>query len=137
MSALKLTDTNEALTFDATIVPEFLSVSYVLDILQIGLSPGFRIPPKRAVENAGEDHARAASSRDRHRALHQADACQSTRRRSWSWLGRLLSLLQVVGERCHVTRTPLQSDRLQQPLWNAKSWCGKRFPSRSSTRNQS
>jgi HK97 family phage prohead protease len=56
---LKLTDTDAALTFDATLAPELLSVSYVVDILRlieaglaIGLSPGFRIPPKRAVENA-------------------------------------------------------------------------------------
>jgi uncharacterized protein len=56
---LHLTDSDDALTFDATITPDLLEVSYVSDILAliaaglaIGLSPGFRIPPKRAVSEA-------------------------------------------------------------------------------------
>lgn len=56
---LKLTDGADALTFDAEIAPELADVSYVKDFiaglsagLVTGLSPGFRIPPKRAVKNA-------------------------------------------------------------------------------------
>ncbi|WP_417424100.1 HK97 family phage prohead protease [Hoeflea sp.] len=52
-------DTPEAVIFDATITPEMQRVSYVQDALAglaagliIGLSPGFRIPPERAVKNA-------------------------------------------------------------------------------------
>ena len=49
-------DSDEALTFIATITEELQSVSYVQDILAaiaaglaVGISPGFRLPPKRAV----------------------------------------------------------------------------------------
>lgn len=56
---LNLTDTAEALIFDATIAPEIEEVSYVRDALAafaagliVGLSPGFRIPPQRAVKEA-------------------------------------------------------------------------------------
>jgi len=56
---LDLTDTEEALLFEATITLELQRASYVQDFLAgfgagliMGLSPGFRIPPKRAVENA-------------------------------------------------------------------------------------
>lgn len=53
---LHFRDTSEALTFDATIVPEVAQISWVSDLfgliaagLSIGLSPGFRMPPPRAV----------------------------------------------------------------------------------------
>ncbi|MEM8574194.1 MAG: HK97 family phage prohead protease [Pseudomonadota bacterium] len=53
---LDLSDTPAALEFEARIAPELLSVSWVQDLLtmlrsglMLGLSPGFRIPPKRAV----------------------------------------------------------------------------------------
>jgi HK97 family phage prohead protease len=53
---LTLQDSDEALTFEATITPEMEEVSYVRDVLAtidagltVGISPGFRIPPKRAV----------------------------------------------------------------------------------------
>jgi len=53
---LDLVDSDDALTFTATITPEMQEVSYVRDILAgiaagltIGISPGFRLPPKRAV----------------------------------------------------------------------------------------
>lgn len=56
---LELKDSPAALSFDATISPEMSAVSWVRDILAaivaglaIGLSPGFRIPPKRAVPDA-------------------------------------------------------------------------------------
>lgn len=56
---LSLQDLPEALLFDATITAEMQEVSYVRDFLSgfaagliAGLSPGFRIPPKRAVEDA-------------------------------------------------------------------------------------
>ena len=56
---LDIQDTAEALIFEATIAPEMQDVSYVRDFLGglaagliMGLSPGFRIPPKRAVANA-------------------------------------------------------------------------------------
>jgi HK97 family phage prohead protease len=56
---LALQDTAVALTFDATITREMQNVSWVSDILAaigsglaIGLSPGFRIPPARAVPRA-------------------------------------------------------------------------------------
>lgn len=49
-------DTPEALEFEATITPEVQSTSYWADIraliasgLAIGVSPGFRLPPERAV----------------------------------------------------------------------------------------
>ncbi len=53
---LDLADSDDALTFTATITPEMQEVSYVRDILAgiaagltLGISPGFRLPPKRAV----------------------------------------------------------------------------------------
>jgi HK97 family phage prohead protease len=53
---LDIRDGDDALTFIATITREMQEVSYVRDILAsiragltIGLSPGFRLPPKRAV----------------------------------------------------------------------------------------
>jgi len=58
---LILEDTEDALTFEATITEEMQAVSYVQDILRsiragltVGISPGFRIPPPRAVEKAEE-----------------------------------------------------------------------------------
>ena len=52
-------DTPEALEIEARITPEMQAVSWVADFLAalgagliVGLSPGFRIPPKRAVANA-------------------------------------------------------------------------------------
>lgn len=54
--SMTLKDTAEALTFNATISPEIAATSYGRDVLaQIdaglayGISPGFRIPPPRAV----------------------------------------------------------------------------------------
>jgi HK97 family phage prohead protease len=56
---LDLTDTADALTFNATVRPEIMRTSYAADAiamllsgLAIGLSPGFRIPPERAVKEA-------------------------------------------------------------------------------------
>ncbi|WP_319826069.1 HK97 family phage prohead protease [Thalassovita sp.] len=56
---LELADSEEALTFTAMITDEMQEVSYVRDFLAamragliIGISPGFRIPPERAVPNA-------------------------------------------------------------------------------------
>jgi len=53
---LDLADSDDALSFTATITPEMQEVSYVRDILAgiaagltLGISPGFRLPPKRAV----------------------------------------------------------------------------------------
>ena len=53
---LTLTDSDDALSFIATITVEMQEVSYVRDVLTamaagliIGISPGFRLPPKRAV----------------------------------------------------------------------------------------
>jgi len=53
---LDLVDGDDALTFTATITEEMQQVSYVKDMLAsvaagltLGLSPGFRLPPKRAV----------------------------------------------------------------------------------------
>lgn len=53
---LLLTDSAEALTFEATITPAIAETSYGADILKqieaglsVGLSPGFRLPPPRAV----------------------------------------------------------------------------------------
>ena len=53
---LHLTDSADALTFDATITPEIAQTSYGKDVLAqmnsglvFGLSPGFRMPPERAV----------------------------------------------------------------------------------------
>lgn len=57
--SMVLTDTAEALTFEATISPDIAATSYGRDVLaQIdaglayGISPGFRIPPRRAVPRA-------------------------------------------------------------------------------------
>jgi HK97 family phage prohead protease len=56
---LTLKDTASALTFEAMIAPEMAEVSWVRDILRtigaglaVGISPGFRIPPARAVPKA-------------------------------------------------------------------------------------
>jgi len=53
---LDLADSDDALSFTATITPEMQEVSYVQDVLAgiaagltVGISPGFRLPPKRAV----------------------------------------------------------------------------------------
>lgn len=58
---LDIADSDDALTFTATITPEMQEVSYVRDLLAgmsagliLGISPGFRIPPERAVPNAEE-----------------------------------------------------------------------------------
>jgi HK97 family phage prohead protease len=68
---LVFNDTAEALGFDAEITPEIADTSYGSDVLKqiesglaVGISPGFRIPPKRAVAVAekftdeGHDPAR-------------------------------------------------------------------------------
>ena len=70
---LNIQDTEEALQFEAILSPEMQEVSYVRDFLAgmaagliMGLSPGFRIPPKRAVaeaetiEDEGHDPANGA-----------------------------------------------------------------------------
>ena len=56
---LDISDGDDALTFTAVIAPELQRASYVADFLAalgagliLGLSPGFRIPPQRAVPNA-------------------------------------------------------------------------------------
>lgn len=56
---LDLTDSDDALTFEATIAPEMAEVGFVKDALAAlaagliaGISPGFRIPPERTVPNA-------------------------------------------------------------------------------------
>lgn len=56
---LELQDTADALTFDAIITEEMQAASWVQDFfagyaagLITGISPGFRIPPERAVPNA-------------------------------------------------------------------------------------
>lgn len=56
---LKLTDTPEALVFDAVLTPEIQRASWVQDFLAgfaagliVGISPGFRIPPPEAVPDA-------------------------------------------------------------------------------------
>src|SRR5262249_18159375 len=58
---LILRDADEALTFEATITPEVADTSYGSDVLKlidaglaVGLSPGFRLPPERAVKVAEE-----------------------------------------------------------------------------------
>lgn len=69
--SLTFNDTDEALNFDADIAPQIADTSYGSDILKqiesglsVGISPGFRIPPKRAVAVAekftdeGHDPAR-------------------------------------------------------------------------------
>ncbi|WP_138468249.1 HK97 family phage prohead protease [Poseidonocella sp. HB161398] len=73
---LKLTDTAEAVTFEAVISPEMQQVSWVQDILAalaagliIGISPGFRLPPKRAVEEAEKIEQEA---NDPENGMHQA-----------------------------------------------------------------
>ncbi|WP_376695363.1 HK97 family phage prohead protease [Wenzhouxiangella sp. EGI_FJ10305] len=57
--SLSLTDGDDALTFEARISPEVADTSHGRDALAlltaglaVGLSPGFRIPPERAVANA-------------------------------------------------------------------------------------
>jgi len=57
---LTLTDTDTELLFEAILTPEVVSITWVQDLLRlieaglsVGLSPGFRIPPERAVP-AGE-----------------------------------------------------------------------------------
>jgi HK97 family phage prohead protease len=57
--SLSLTDRDDALTFEARISPEVAETSYARDALAlisaglaVGISPGFRIPPERAVPNA-------------------------------------------------------------------------------------
>lgn len=54
--SLVLVDTDEALTFTATLSDDMLEVSYVRDTMALldsglatGISPGFRLPPERAV----------------------------------------------------------------------------------------
>jgi len=56
---LTLTDSDDALSFEAEIGPDVADTSYGKDILAliqsglvVGLSPGFRIPPERAVKEA-------------------------------------------------------------------------------------
>jgi len=56
---LELRDTEEALEFEARIRPEVLETQHGKDALSLlsaglatGISPGFRLPPERAVENA-------------------------------------------------------------------------------------
>ncbi len=57
--SLILRDTDEALTFEATIEPDLLDVTHIRDILAMlraglvkGISPGFRVPPKDVVPGA-------------------------------------------------------------------------------------
>jgi hypothetical protein len=56
---LKLEDTEEALSFEANILPAVAETQHAKDALaliasglSVGLSPGFRLPPERAVEDA-------------------------------------------------------------------------------------
>lgn len=58
---LALKDADDALTFDAILTAELQEATYVRDFLAgfaagliVGLSPGFRIPPERAVPKAEE-----------------------------------------------------------------------------------
>jgi hypothetical protein len=58
---LKLQDGDDALTFEARILPSVLETVHGRDALAlltaglaVGLSPGFRLPPERAVEDAEE-----------------------------------------------------------------------------------
>lgn len=53
---LKLRDTDDALFFEATVLPEIAETSHARDALTLlaaglatGISPGFRLPPERAV----------------------------------------------------------------------------------------
>jgi uncharacterized protein len=55
----KLRDTDEALTFEAIVTPEIAATSHGRDALALvaaglagGISPGFRLPPQRAVREA-------------------------------------------------------------------------------------
>ena len=57
--SLTIADSAEAVTFEATLPEEALMPSWVLDVIKaiqngtmVGLSPGFRVPPKSAVLNA-------------------------------------------------------------------------------------
>lgn len=59
--SLELEDSDDALTFQAKIKPEVAQTQHVRDTLAlisaglaVGISPGFRIPPERAVEDAEE-----------------------------------------------------------------------------------
>jgi hypothetical protein len=59
--SLSLTDSDDALSFEARISPEVAETSYAQDALAlisaglaVGISPGFRIPPERAVPDAEE-----------------------------------------------------------------------------------
>lgn len=59
--SLALTDGEDALTFEARVAPEVAETSHGRDVLAmiaaglaVGISPGFRIPPERAVEDAEE-----------------------------------------------------------------------------------
>ena len=82
--SLTLEDTDEALTFEATLAPEMRSVGYVVDFLGTlgaglvgGISPGFRVTQggdyvkrdsdglMRVVRSAGGGGARAAPARPR------------------------------------------------------------------------
>lgn len=56
---LDLRDSDDALTFDARVAPEIADTTHGRDALAmlsaglaVGISPGFRIPPERAVANA-------------------------------------------------------------------------------------
>ena len=58
-NTLSFTDTAIALIFEAIILPKVLETSYARDVLAligaglvVGLSPGFRIPPKQTVPDA-------------------------------------------------------------------------------------
>ena len=57
--SLRITDSAEAVRFEATLPDEALTPSWVLDVekaiankTMVGLSPGFRVPPVSAVPNA-------------------------------------------------------------------------------------
>jgi HK97 family phage prohead protease len=56
---LTFKDSKEELTFDATITPQIADTQHALDVFRLidaglatGISPGFRIPPKRTVPEA-------------------------------------------------------------------------------------
>jgi HK97 family phage prohead protease len=73
---LSLIDSDEALTFEATISPQIADTSYGADVLKqiesglaVGISPGFRIPPKRAVAVAEKF---ADEGHDPARGMHNA-----------------------------------------------------------------
>ncbi len=73
---LDLVDSDDALTFTATITPEVQEISYVKDMLAnvsagltIGVSPGFRLPPKRAV---AESEKVEDEGSDPERGMHNA-----------------------------------------------------------------